>query len=735
MKRITVLLLCLLLSGCVSPSVPTAIPSPPATPTRQVQDIPGLFSLISRERLFTTLEDLTSLQVYSGWRNSATEGEAQALEYIAGRLEGFARLQELGMELERQDFHVFLATEVWESRLFLTNAGKEIEVPVNALSGHRRNISQALRFDSDGELNDTNRDPVEVTGQVLLLRTYGEVMNLPQADAENRIILLDFAVVDPQKKEPEVSTQIVRALIQKKVAALVLVVSKGIGRYATDGTFLEDSTVIQAIPMLNLILEDLAPAGIASWEDLSGIESARLVWDTDVSSPGESGNLVARIPGADSSRAVILGAHIDSTNSPGAGDNALNCAVLLEVARVLDESAFLPPVDVYLVWFGSEELGFYGSQHFVSTHQELLDRTVAAFLMDGYTADLTGPTTFGMQEASYVLFGDSSIPLADYLSQQASLHGIPLEFSIDSDHISSDDGSFYGFVPAVRFAFGNRAIGLKFHSPYDTLESVQDQGEAMEQSVKMALIAALETPLLEGGFRVTPAPERRALIIATHTEELFMTPTMLIHLDRALTWEGFDVDVLPYGRSPTPADLADADLVVVLPVIDHPSIVGDVSLYDEQWQADEIRLLVNYVEQGGFLVLTNSASHQMRGGAVEANEDWEDANVLAAPFGISFAGEPFLTIRASVTGTHPLVGDLVDLVLLARNGLPIIMQAGVVLAEAQGKTAIGLVDYGSAGGQVLVLSDLGLLDLYSPNEGERNNLEFLRLLAQYARGR
>ena len=57
------------------------------------------------------------------------------------------------------------------------------------------------------------------------------------------------------------------------------------------------------------------------------------------------------------------------------------------------------------------------------------------------------------------------------------------------------------------------------------------------------------------------------------------------------------------------------------------------------------------------------------------------------------------------------------------------------MAEAQGQTAIALVDFGDAGGQVLALSDLGLLDLYNPRESERDNLDFLRNLVQYARGR
>jgi len=697
--------------------------------------MPAPYSLVSQDMVFAYLEALTTLQAYSGWRNSATEGEAEGLDYVAGTLSEFAHLQDLGLELERQSFHVFLATEIWESRLFLTSNVQETEVPANAVSGHRREIRQALRFDSDGALNDADRDPVEVAGRAILLRTHQEVLGLAQEDAEGAIVFLDFDVLDPSVVGAGVGAQVVTALIQKQVAGLVLVVAGGQGKSAQDGTFLEDLAVNEGIPMLNVRLEDLAPAGIASWEALAAIESARLIWDTDVFSPGRSGNLVARIPGADSSRAIILGAHIDSANTPGAGDNALNCAVLLEVARVLDEGMVQPPVDIYLAWFGSEELGLHGSQHFVNTHQEVLDRALAAFLMDGFTADEPGATIYAMQEASYASFGDARMLFADYITQKGKVYGIPIAWTLDSEIVSSDDGPFYGFAPAVRFAFGNQEIGKRFHSPYDTVDSVQDQGGVMEQSAWMALIAALETPLDAPDLRVTPKPERRALIIATHTEVLHMTATNLVHLDRALAWEGFDVDVIPYGQSFTSADLADADLVLALPVIDYPSDGGDSTPYDEQWRPDEIDLLVSYVEQGGFLILTNSANHLFREWVLDTNEDWEDANALAAPFGIRFGGVPFRTIRAQVAGTHPITGDLFDLVMLPDNGLRLTLQGGVVLAEAQGEAAIGLLDVGGAGGQVLALSDLGLLDLSNPGEGQRDNLDFLRNLARYAHDR
>jgi hypothetical protein len=744
----------LILSSCSAPPSPTPSPtsspttpttSPPPTPTpttpslpdptptAKAIELPFPHNLISQEQLFAYIKDLTAIQPYSGWRNSATEGEAEGVDYVARTLGEFAHLGSLGLELERQSFHVFLATENWESRLYLTIDGAESEVPSNAISGHREEIKHALRFDSDGTLNDADRDPLEVGGNALLLRSADEVLNLAQADAQGGIAFLDFRAIDPATEGRGVGAELITALIEKGVAGLVLVTESGHGKYAGDGTILEGIDLDEVIPMLYVRLEDLGPAGIDSWEALGQIEAARLIWDTDVFSPGQSYNLAARIPGADSSQAVVLGAHIDSANSPGASDNGLNCAVLLEVARILDEGTLQPPVDVYLVWFGSEELGFFGSQHFVNTHQELLDRTLAAFLMDGFTADQTGPTIFGMQASSYARFGNNQIPFADYLEQKAEVYGIPIELVVDLSEFASDDGPFHGFVPSVRFAFGNNLIGKSFHSPYDALEIVADQGEVMEQSVSMALIAALEMPQDTPDLCVTPEPERRALILATHTDALHMT--MLINFDRALAWEGFDVDVIPYGQSPTPDDLTDVDLILALPVIDYPAANADLPPYDEAWSADEIDLLVTYVEGGGLLVLTNSANRLFFGDVFDANEDWEKVNTLAAPFGISYESDPLSLTAAPIAGAHPLTEELSGLRMIGNNGLSINLAAGEALAEVGERVVLGLVDYGEAGGQVLALSDLGSLDLYDFGLDERDNFDFLCNLARYARER
>ncbi len=726
-------------SDTALPPTATAVPPTPdiPTPTEALESPGSLLSLISQERLFASLEELTTIQPYSGWRNSATEGEAEALDFLADALHDLAYLQTLGLELEHTSFHVFLATELWDTRLYLTTQGQETEVPADAPRGHRHDVAQALRFDSDGALNDSERNPVEVQGDVVLIRSAGEIGTLKMSDIQGKIVFLDYGLIDPTTSAAGRGSQIISNLIGKEAAGLVLVTQfstvpgESSGNLVGDGRALEQVTTRAAPPVLYARLEDLAPAGISDWQDLAQTEAARLVWDTDVFSPGTSGNLVARIPGADSSQAIILGAHIDSPNSPGAIDNGINSVALLEVARILNEARIQPEIDLYLVWFGSEELWLYGSQHFVNTHQELLDRTVAAFVMDGIIESL--PDSYlELSGWSHSRFGDDRLTFSAYLAQKAEEHNIPIDEVQDLQGIGSDDGVFNGFVPTIGFGFGSEK-GRYAHSPYDTVQVVAEQGALLEQVASVALLAALETGQVRAQLRITPQSERRALIVASHTEVVHMTPTTLVNMDRALAWEGFDVDVLPYGRAVTPEELADADLVVVLPVIDYPGPGGDMTLYDEAWSDEEIEALVTYVEQGGFLVLTNSAHRlQLFGLAFDKNEDWQDANALSEVFGITFENGTLPSSSARTQGQHPLTENRASLALIQDNGVPFAMQAGEILAQASGLPAVGLVEYGEAGGQVLVLADVGMLG-FAGSGPDTDNLVFLRNLARYAR--
>jgi hypothetical protein len=712
--------------------------------------MPDPFELVSQDSLFAYLEDLTAIQPYSGWRNSASEGEAEALDYVASKLDGWEYLHSLGMELERQSFHVFLGTDLWETRLNLVVDGQEVEVPADGLRGPRDDITQALRFDSDGKLNDAQPDPVVVEGPVVVIRSADEIRALRTDDVRDRVVLLDFAVVDRTVMGTSEAVQIASDLLEERPAGLVLITEFSNQQGESHGAFVGDSSALDwvrteaAPPILYVRMEDLAPAGIEGWDDLERIEAARLTWDVDVFSPGNSGNLVAHIPGADPAQAMILGAHIDSPNAPGAMDDGSGSAALLEVARVLDAAQKQPPTDLVLVWFGSEELGLYGAYHFVSTHQELLDRTRAMLQIDCLTRPLDGlEADLRLVTWPYGRLGDERLPWPETLAQRAAERGVETQLD-DVYFVYSDNSTFGGYdVPHADLIYepvvdsdASVHYAGHLHDPYDTVSLARDVGDVLEEMARVALAAALDVGQDDASLRVTPKPDRRALFVGSHTEAAHMTPAGFTEMGMTLAMEGFDVDLIPYGQPVTPADLENVDLVVVLPVVDYPTSDRDLDLYDEGWTQEEIEALKGYAAKGGLLVLTNSRQRLKYGSqGLGANEDWDDVNALASEFGITYRGGVLEGSQARTEGDHPLVKALDTLELGQDNGVPFDMSRqveGQVLASAGGAPALAIVNYGDAGGQVLILADVAFL---TAGWSEPENLPFWRNLANYARSR
>ncbi len=727
----------------IVPLVPTVGSTPVAQPSPLTTD---LYSMLSLDSLLGYMTDLAAIQPYSGWRNSATEGEAQWLDYVAGKLNRMPYLAGIGLQLERQQFHVFIGQEIWEARLYLTIGGKEIEVPANALRGVRDNIGQALRLDSDGQLNDTARNPVTAQGPVLVVKSEAELDALNPADVAGRLVLLDNAVVDRIHLGTGRAATIAGTLAAKQPAGIVLITHFSNDLGDDHGAFVGDlSPVNQAnigpsVPVLYARLEDLASAGIAGWDDLGKVQSARLAWDADVFAPGTSGNLVAHIPGVDPSRAIILSAHIDSPNSPGAMDDGSGSAVLLEVARVLDAAGKQPPVDLYLAWYGSEELGLYGGSYFVATHQEVLDRAVAMLQVDCLTRPLDGVNAdLSLVTWSYAQLGNSQIPWPRYLESVAGQHGVEVR-SEDLLEIYSDNSPFVSFdVPHADLIYVdegamNRVGGVHFaghiHDPYDTVELARDVSDVLKQMAVVALGAVLEAGQAPN-LRITPKPDRRAVFVAGHTEAVHMTPAGFFEMPMTLALAGYDVDMIPYGQEVTPADLSGANLVIVLPVVDYPSVAGDPNAYNvSSWSLQELGALQGYVSSGGLLVITNSANRlKYYNGIQDPNEDWAAMNDLSAVFGVTFEAGMISADVAQVERDHPLVKGVQELELAPGNAVPFHNNEGRVLATADGMRAVVLVDYGGGGGQVLVLGDVGMLG----TGGRMQNLAFWRNLAEYAR--
>jgi len=93
----------------------TTTPSP--APTSQTNSLEAALIEISSDSVLAYLETLTTIQPYSGWRSSATAGEAQALDFISDTVSEFEFLHSLGLEVERQSFSVYLSTEIRTSQV------------------------------------------------------------------------------------------------------------------------------------------------------------------------------------------------------------------------------------------------------------------------------------------------------------------------------------------------------------------------------------------------------------------------------------------------------------------------------------------------------------------------------------------------------------------------------------------------------------------------------------------
>src|SRR5262249_26384415 len=107
-------------------------------------------------------------------------------------------------------------------------------------------------------------------------------------------------------------------------------------------------------------------------------------------------NVVGTIPGSDTTRTLVVGAHYDhlgyggeSSLAPaphlphvGADDNASGVAALLEVASHVTSHPASHPHTLVFCAFTGEEMGLVGSSHFVDDPPRPLDTVEAMLNMD-----------------------------------------------------------------------------------------------------------------------------------------------------------------------------------------------------------------------------------------------------------------------------------------------------------------------------------------------------------------
>ena len=102
-------------------------------------------------------------------------------------------------------------------------------------------------------------------------------------------------------------------------------------------------------------------------------------------------NVIAETRGGDPDDVVMVGAHLDSVpEGPGINDNGSGSATVLEVARQLARERVKPRNKVRFAWWGAEELGLLGSEHYVQSLSEAEREKIAPYL----NFDMVGSPNF-----------------------------------------------------------------------------------------------------------------------------------------------------------------------------------------------------------------------------------------------------------------------------------------------------------------------------------------------------
>ena len=314
------------------PMMPTQTPAPrpTATPAPTVIPTPAAPSVLADE-VFKTLQELT--EEHSP-RESATDQELEAAQHLRGRL------NDLGYDTSLQDFNVTLTL----ARVELASPTGDTPEAPRALP-----ISTSVQGIATGLLADTGRAFEE---------------DIPAEGLEGMVALIERGDITFEEKVKRVAEA-------GAVGAIVFNNDRGLffGRFANQPT----------IPAVAVSQAD----GRGLLELIEQGELGATVSVGDETSP--SRNVIADKPGpAGGDRMVIVGAHYDTVpNTEGASDNGSGVASVLSIANHIAGRDY--PFNVRIILFGAEEVGLFGSRHYVDNMSpEEIDNTIAMLNFDAF---------------------------------------------------------------------------------------------------------------------------------------------------------------------------------------------------------------------------------------------------------------------------------------------------------------------------------------------------------------
>lgn len=205
------------------------------------------------------------------------------------------------------------------------------------------------------------------------------------------------------------------------------------------------------------------------------VEQVRSVGlDAQTDTAGSISNILVRIPGTDSTGTVLVTGHYDShPPAPGAGDDGISVAVMIEAIRVVHANPRLRN-DVLFLFTDGEESGWLGASAFSQKYSETKqDSVVLCFDARPGNAPLI------LQETSP---GDAWL-VRQMVRLPASAWAASWKRDQERNEMDYDFDIFkaHGFTGIV---FENEASGTRYHTTHDTVDAissnlVQSYGKTM----------------------------------------------------------------------------------------------------------------------------------------------------------------------------------------------------------------------------------------------------------------
>ena len=282
-----------------------------------------------------------------GQRLAATDAEARARTWAVARLKalGFrnVRVESFTMPVWLRGVETAEVVSPFPQKLTLTALGNSGATP-----------------------------PAGLTAPVTVFRTYGELAAAPAGSLRGRIAYVGNAMMPTQDGSSYGAAGSARfvgpALAASKGAAAIVIRSIGTDAHRNPHTGSTNWPAGTApIPAAALSVSDAQQ--LERMADRGKAITLHLTLTPRFAGQGQSGNVIAEVPGSDPKAGIVLiGGHLDSWDlGTGAIDDASGVAITTAAAkRLLDGPR--PRRTIRVVWFGAEEVGGYGGREYARVH-------------------------------------------------------------------------------------------------------------------------------------------------------------------------------------------------------------------------------------------------------------------------------------------------------------------------------------------------------------------------------